>query len=503
MVSVRSRSAVLILALIAGCAPATRPAAGPPSVSFLLVNDVYVPDTSRDGTGGLHRLATVNRTLDRQGNAIFVLAGDVLSPSLLSKWYGGRQMVDAFNAAGLEYATFGNHEFELPRDTLVARIAASQFKWLSANCILADGAPFPRVAPWDTVTTGGVRVGLFAVTLEGEYRSYVRCTDPDSAAHLAIQALRTAGAELIVGLTHQDVTADSALLAREPDVALVLGGHEHDAHDVSVGGRRVLKADANARTAQFVTLSRAGDRWMAEPRLMRIDRSVEPDAATAQVVDAWRDSLVRRLGPERVVGTAPSPLEGRDEACRSRECSLGDLVADALRLGTGADVALINSGNMRIDDDIGPGTITNYHLESIFLFADESRNITFQLTGARLRELLEHGVSERSVGRGAFLQMSGVELRYDPTRPSGSRIVGDLRRTDGAVLSPADSLRVTFGVFPACQGGDGYLVPEAAEACKTAANAPRAVDLLMQHVTERLNGRIVSPRGGRITEVRQ
>jgi 5'-nucleotidase len=493
------RSLVALLATLAACAPAARPIAGPPTATFLLVNDVYVPDTSRDGTGGLHRLATVHRTLDRQHNAIFVLAGDVLSPSLLSKWYGGRQMVDVFNAAGLEYATFGNHEFELPRDTLIARIADSRFEWISSNCTLADGSAFPRVAPWDTLTTDGIRVGLFAVTMPGEYRSYVRCSDPDSAARGAIQTLKGIGAELIVGLTHQDVTADSALLAREPDVALILGGHEHTAHDVLVDGqRRVLKADANARSAQVVTVSRTAGGWTAEPQLVRIDASVETDAATAAIVDAWRDSLVKRLGPERVVGTAPEPLEGRDDICRSRECSLGNLVTDALRLGTRADVALINAGNMRIDDVIGPGTITNYHLESIFLFADESRNVTFPLTGARLREVLEHGVSERSVGRGAFLQVSGVEFRYDPARPSGSRIVGDVRRSDGAVVSPVDSLRVTFGVFPSCQGGDGYRIPEAAEVCKTATTAPRAVDLLLQHVTERLNGRIAAPRSGRL-----
>lgn len=493
------RPLLALLVTLAACAPVARPVAGRPAATFLLVNDVYVPDTSRDGTGGLHRLATVHRALDRERDAIFVLAGDVLSPSLLSKWYGGRQMIDAFNAAGLEYATFGNHEFELPRDTLIARVAASRFTWISSNCALADGSAFPGVAPWDTLTTGGIRVGLFAVTIQGEYRSYVRCADPDSAAHAAIETLKGLGTELIVGLTHQDVTADSALLARESDVALILGGHEHTAHNVLVDGqRRVVKADANARSAQVVTLSRQGGGWASEQQLVRIDASVETDAATAAVVDAWRDSLVKRLGPERVVGTAPEPLEGRDDVCRSRECSLGNLVTDALRLGTRADVALINAGNMRIDDVIGPGTITNYHLESIFLFADESRNVTFPLTGARVREVLEHGLSDRSVGRGAFLQMSGVEVRYDPARPSGSRIVGDVRRSDGAVVSPGDSLRVTFGVYPACQGGDGYQIPEAADACKTGATAPRAVDLLLQHVTERLNGRIAAPRSGRL-----
>ena len=113
---------------LAGCAGG----AGKPiplnPVRFLLVNDVYVADTMADGNGGLARVATVRRRLADQGPVLFVLAGDVLSPSLLSKYYYGRQMVEAFNAAKLDYATFGNHEFELPLDTLEARIAESELQ---------------------------------------------------------------------------------------------------------------------------------------------------------------------------------------------------------------------------------------------------------------------------------------------------------------------------------------------------------------------------------------
>jgi 5'-nucleotidase len=91
-------------------------------------------------------------------------------------------MVEGLNAAKLDYATFGNHEFELDRDTLIARIEASTFKWLSANCTQTDGAPFPKVQPWDTVRVSGHLVGIFGLTLEGSYRRYVTCSNPDSAA---------------------------------------------------------------------------------------------------------------------------------------------------------------------------------------------------------------------------------------------------------------------------------------------------------------------------------
>jgi 2',3'-cyclic-nucleotide 2'-phosphodiesterase (5'-nucleotidase family) len=172
-------------------------------VRFLLVNDVYVADTMADGNGGLARVATVRQRLADQGPVLFVLAGDVLSPSLLSKYYNGRQMVEAFNAAKLDYATFGNHEFELPLDTLETRIAESHFKWISSNCSRADGTPFAKVLPWDTLHVSGHKVGLFGLTLIGNYRKAYRCTDPDSAAHLAIDTLVALGADLVVGITHQ------------------------------------------------------------------------------------------------------------------------------------------------------------------------------------------------------------------------------------------------------------------------------------------------------------
>jgi 5'-nucleotidase len=344
---------------------------------------------------------------------------------------------------------------------------------------------------------------VFGLTLRGDYRSYVRCVSPDSMATVATRALRAAGADVVVALTHQFVTADSALLAREPGIDFILGGHEHEAHRVRIGDRLLLKADANARSAQVVTLRRGADGRVraASDRVIEMRRPIAFDPATHRVAQAWSDSLARRVGPERVVGTAPVPLDARDALSRAQETPFGDIVADAIRLGTGADVGLINSGALRFDDILGPGPITNYLLESVFLFADETRAVTFPLTGARLRALLEHGVSAQSLGRGGFLQLSGVQLRYDPSRPSGQRIVGDVRRPDGRAIAATDTLRVSLVGYPACLGGDGYVVPEAAEACRRVASAPRTVDLLRTHVAERLGGTFTAPAGGRVVRV--
>ncbi|HEY3012080.1 MAG TPA: bifunctional metallophosphatase/5'-nucleotidase [Gemmatimonadales bacterium] len=471
-------------------------------VRFLSINDVYVADTLEDGTGGLARVATVRHRLVDQGPVLFVLAGDFLSPSLASKYYYGRQMVDVLNAAQLDYATFGNHEFDIEPDSLVARVAESKFKWISSNCSRADGRPFAKVLPWDTLRVSGHKVGLFGLTLQGAYPRYVRCSNPDSAAHRIIETLSSEGADLIVGLTHQTMEADRNLLGREPKLDLVLGGHEHEAQDSVVSGRHAVKADANVKTAQFVTLWGGKGSWRQAVGRVRIDASLPSDTTVAKVVAGWSDSLQRRLGPSLAVGTTQVAIDPSNSTSRRRESVLGDLVTDAMRAGTGADVALLNAGTLRLDHAIQPGPITNHQLEAIFPFADQTRVVTFRLTGARLRRLLEQAVSEKVLGTGGFLQVSGVSFTFDPARPSGSRVIGNVRRTDGPVLAPSDTITAAFNIYPACEGGDGYSVPEAAPACSKRQSAPRAVDLLTRYIADSLGGRIEAPKTSRVIEAR-
>jgi 2',3'-cyclic-nucleotide 2'-phosphodiesterase (5'-nucleotidase family) len=494
--------ALALLAATVNCTGGAPPPIPLNPVRFLLINDLYVADTTADGQGGLARVATVRNRLADQGPVLFVLAGDVLSPSVLSKYYGGRQMVEGLNAAKLDYATFGNHEFDLERDTLVARLAESKFKWLSSNCTQADGNSFPKVLPWDTLRVSGHKVGLFGVTLEGNYPKYVRCTNPDTAAHNVVETLSKEGADLIVGLTHQNVQADRDLLGREARIDIILGGHEHEAQDSVVSGRHVVKADANARTAQFVTLWGGKGNWRQAVGLVRIDAALPADTAVRAVVSRWRDSLERRLGPEKKIGTTTVTIQPSNAVSRRQESVLGDLVTDAMRAGTSADVALINAGTLRLDNPLPVGPITNHDLEAIFPFADQTRVVTFTTTGAGLRRIIEHGLSERVLGTGGFLQVSGVSFVYDPARGSGRRLVGELKRSDGKPLAPDDSIKVAFDIYPACGGGDGYSIPEASAACANASEAPRAVDLLTHYIADSSGGQVKPPVQGRIRDTR-
>src|SRR5688572_33177058 len=87
-------------------------------VTILHVNDTYQFIPVEGGKlGGLARVRTIrNQAVKENPNTLFTLGGDTLSPSVESRTYRGAQMIDAWKAVGLDYAVFGNHEFDIKRD---------------------------------------------------------------------------------------------------------------------------------------------------------------------------------------------------------------------------------------------------------------------------------------------------------------------------------------------------------------------------------------------------
>jgi 2',3'-cyclic-nucleotide 2'-phosphodiesterase (5'-nucleotidase family) len=470
------------------------------------VNDVYVAEGQRDGKGGLAIAAALRDSLEKATNSriLYVLAGDFLSPSLLGKWYGGAQIVDAFNVSRLDYATIGNHEFDNSRANLVGRIAESKFEWLSGNCGERDGKPFPGVKGWDTLNVDGVRVGVFGTVIVRDYPSYVQCTDADVVTHALVDTLSRVGSQLIVGITHRNQVEDVNTLKLEPKVQAILGGHDHNGKRDEYDGRLVIKAQSNARTAALVTFTLQGGKWSRRDTVFTLQKGQTEDPKTAAVVAAWQDTLARRIGPDRVIGGSPVMVDATDSTVHRGESVFGNFVAESMQIGTKADVAMINTGALRFDDYIMPGPISTHQIESVLLFADETRAVTFTLTGARLREVLEHGVESTSIGQGAYPQLAGVRFTFDTRLPNMRRIVGPILRMNGTPISDTENLRVTFVSYPACRSGDGYRIPEAAEACRRMEadpkTAPRTVDLIIGHI-EGMGGQIVWPKVGNITRV--
>ncbi len=438
MSTLRHAPPIALALLLAG-----RAAAEEVPITLLHVNDVYEIEPVQGGaSGGLARLATLRRQLARRNpNTFLVTAGDLFSPSALGTALvdgtplAGAQMVAALNAAGLAYATFGNHELDLPRDAFLARLRESRARWISGNVRDADGRPFPGVEDAIVFTARGakgaqVRVGLLGVTVDANRQPWVTYRDPLRAAQEGARALRPK-VDVLVALTHLTVEQDIQLAEAAPELDLVLGGHEHENFELRRGERLtpILKADANARTAFVVDLvyDTVKRRLRTRAELRPITAALAEDAATARVVRRWRDlgfAAFRAQGfePTARVAVSPERLDGREASVRNRPTGLTDLVAEAaLRAWPGADASLYNAGSIRIDDEVPPGPVTQYDVLRMMPFGGKLLGVA--LKGRLLSRALAAGVANR--GKGGFLQganlAAGAE-EGDPGTVGGERI---------------------------------------------------------------------------------
>ena len=114
----------------------------PATVTILHFNDVYEIDAVEDGrAGGLARVATSLARLKRSGPVLSTLGGDFLSPSAIGtarvngEPLAGRQMVGVLNTLGLNWATLGNHEFDLAEAAFRARLAEAKFRIVASNAV--------------------------------------------------------------------------------------------------------------------------------------------------------------------------------------------------------------------------------------------------------------------------------------------------------------------------------------------------------------------------------
>ena len=415
--------AMVVAVLQAACAlPRTVPTAV--TVTLVHLNDVYeILPVEGGKSGGLARVATVIEQLKAANPALLTtLGGDYLSPSALGtarvdgQALAGRQMVDVLNAAGLDWATFGNHEFDVSEAAFRAHLTQAKFRFVSTNVTDASGQPFPGV-PTSVivpVVAGGrtVQIAFIGVTIDATKKSWVRYRDAIESARIEVDKLR-GRADAIVALTHLSLEQDAEFVAAVPGIDLVLGGHEHENWLMYRGPRfvPVVKADANVRSLAIVTMTfgTRGTSPEVSVRLQRIDDTIVSAASVDAVAREWVRKgfdAFRRDGfePEAVVATITEPLDGRESTVRNRAGRLTDLIVAAIAREGTSDVALFNAGSVRIDDVVPPGPITEYDIIRILPFGGKIVKATFD--GALLARVLDAGVDNQ--GLGGFLHSWGA-----------------------------------------------------------------------------------------------
>ena len=417
------RAAISFLLLILSAACATAPRVEPVTrFKILQVNDVYKIEGLEGGqSGGLARLRTLRRHLESDGTPVLVLhGGDALYPSVMSKYFEAKPMIEVMNLLDGDATAFdprlvvgfGNHEFD-NRDPkiLVNRLRESGFHWVASNTTIAVPDVPATVKKTILIDADGTRIGLFGILYPLE-KSYVRSSDVLAAARVAVAALREDGARVVIAVTHQDMHDDVNLVDNVPGIDLVIGGHDHLFMQQQVGGTWIAKADADAKSVVVYDVTVHGNSGPVKTTPLRVvlDTTIPKDPQVDSAVQRWLTTLGEKLGGNTPIGQTKNLLEGVEPAVRGRETALGNLLADAAREQMQTDVAIVNGGSIRINDNIPPGPITRYDMEGVFYYTNKL--IATTVTGEELLELLRNSVSRADMGDGRFLQVSGLRFTY-------------------------------------------------------------------------------------------
>ena len=433
-------------------------------VTLLQVNDVYqIAPVDRGKRGGLARVAALRKEIAAESpHTLYVLGGDTLAPSVASNIFKGRQMIAVWNATGLDLAVLGNHEFDFGDEVLRERMKESKFTWLGSNVFdRRTKKLFQDMPPFVVREFDGVKIGFFGLlTTDTKQTSSpsadVEFREPCEVAKKAIKGLRKAGAKVVVAMTHLTITDDKRLARCAPGIDAILGGHEHTVITSLSSRTPIFKMGSDARNLGRIDLlvsRRTGELESIDWEIIPVTDETREDPAAAAVVAGFEKQLSAEL--DQPVGTTRVALDARQETNRTRETNLGSFVADAYRRQTGAQVALLNGGSIRSNTTYGPGVLTKRDVLSILPF--ENQVVMVEVTGARIRAALEHGVGrvreEPEAGR--FPQVSGLRFSYDARRPAGSRVTS-VTVTDGnAPLDDKKTYTLAASVF-VLGGGDGY-----------------------------------------------
>lgn len=433
-------------------------------VTFVLVNDIYqmseqaAPDG--DPRGGFARLAAVVKAERAKGKVLFVHAGDTLSPSLMSGLDRGEHIMMLTNMIAPDVFVPGNHEFDFGKDIFFERMRQAKFPLYAANIRNQDGTLIQGFLERSIIDIDGIRIGLTGATDEDAVilSSPGDLKFPPSVATVERQAaaLRKEGADVVVAVVHTDRAKDEEMY-RMQAADIILSGHDHDLWLNYDGRTAAIESsyDAHFVTCMDVTFTVRTNEGRREvlwhPEFRVIDtRHVTPDPEVHAVVKEYESKLSGALGT--VIATTAVELDSRNPVVRTQEAAIGNLIADAMRADTGAEIAITNGGGIRGGKIYPPGSaLTRRDMMSELVFRNHIA--VLEISGKAIKAGLENGFSILPRPAGRFPQVSGLKIVVDPSRPVGQRIVSiDVH---GAPLDDTKTYKLATNDFMA-NGGDGY-----------------------------------------------
>ncbi|MCQ1060226.1 bifunctional metallophosphatase/5'-nucleotidase [Photobacterium sp. DNB23_23_1] len=493
--------------------------------------------------GGFSRVSSAVREVKKQAllqgrEFMFVHGGDCFQGTLFFSLYKGVANAALLNAIQVEAMVLGNHELDMGNQMVADFMDLTHFPLLAGNWDLSKEhqckpnplSPKSNVLAYDNENehakylvkdVDGEPVAMFGLSIEN--MAGIANPDPDTqflsvtlVALSTVEAIRRAGINKIVVLSHLGYERDLELAEQIDGIGAIIGGHTHtmqgdfsnigfgvsDDYAVQINGTCVVQAGCNALALGQLELDFNPDGSVAKVtgknqlllgRQFTVDasRSEHLDDSTHQMVKDFlyaQDNIrfcvkdphvenllnqnyrpaVRQLQTQKVA-VLTEPLRHIRVPDQKGSSQIAPLVVDSFvwssrQRGHAVDFGIHNAGGVRASLHAGPITAADI---SGRLLPFAIGLMVYEVSGNQLRAALEGAINNaidngvEGTGTGSFPYTSRLKYTYRCCAPEGKRIEALRLYKNGAWEDVQDEvvyLSVSSGYTATGKEGYGALV---------------------------------------------
>ena len=386
--------------------------------------------SASDGNFGLAAQATLVKQIREEAKAtgahVLVLsAGDLNTGPPESVFFKAEPDIRAMNAIGYDAMTVGNHEFDIPLETLKGQEKIAEFDFLSANILDKNGKEI--FTPYIVKEVEGKKIAIIGLTTPDTAEMIVHKNphgitfeDPFTYNKELILKLRKEN-DVLIGLSHLgyypneshgiNFPGDETLAKKFPELDFIVGGHTHsELHGpVKIGKTHIVQAKESSQFLGRMDI----DISSSSPKITSYKlipvKNIPPDEEIKKVLKPFIEEGDKRFG--EVVGKITSGFEGGREIIVKSEGPLGNLVAQSQKIYANADIALVNGRGIR--KGILPGNVSRRDLMSLSPFVNTLT--TADLNGSEIWKLAEAAKKNFMVpgDRAYFSNNFSIEVEND------------------------------------------------------------------------------------------
>ncbi|MFD0692979.1 bifunctional metallophosphatase/5'-nucleotidase [Paenibacillus sp. GCM10027628] len=426
-------------------------------------NDVHghIEENKSNKEFGYAKIATlVKQWRSENPNFLLMDAGDTFQGTVFVNQFKGESIVPILNDLNYNTMAAGNHEFDFGYQQLLKLRDMLKYPVINANVFKQDGSEL--LPPVYYAEIGGKKFAFLGfVTEETPILTHpdnvkgLTFKNPVEVAKKVVPELKKK-ADHVVVVSHVGIETDREIAKNVPGIDMIIGGHSHTPLRTpeQVNGTYIVQDWEYGKSLGRADLYYLGNELVNfSGGLLEYDDKVQDDPEVAKLVKNIVSDIDKALNV--VIAKSDVDLDGDRNFVRKRETNLGDFITDTMIErskkinGYAADVALTNGGGIRTQ--VKKGDITKKALYDVLPFPNTV--VILEAKGSELKAALENGVSQVESGAGRFPQISGMSFSYNPTKPSGQRVI-DVK-VGGKALEPDKTYRLATNDFVAA-GGDGY-----------------------------------------------